>query len=161
MSSHRAPVSVGMSLLDKLIDHQPESRVESGFPLSHQGIVQGLIRDVEALLNSRTNWLKLDYSLRELSCSILNYGLPDFSSMPFSSKDGQQHLRKIVRQTLLDFEPRFSDVEVEIVSNKDELDRVLRLRITASYRIENKEQQLILDSEVEPVSLGIKLSEPV
>lgn len=161
MIKHRNSMNAGMSLLDKLIDHNPETAIDVAYPLTDKAIVQGLIRDVEALLNSRTSWLKLDPSLSELAGSIVGYGLPDFSSMPFSSKDGQQYLREIVRTTLLDFEPRFKHVSVEIVSNNDNLDRILRLRITARYYVDNEVQELILDSEVEPVSLGIKLSEPV
>ncbi len=160
MTKHRDSMSAGISLLDKLIDHNPETAIDVAYPLTSKAIVQGLIRDVEALLNSKASWLKLDPSLSELGGSIIGYGLPDFSSMPFSSKDGQQYLREIVRTTLLDFEPRFKHVSVEIVSNLDNLDRILRLRITARYYIDNQAQELVLDSEVEPVSLGIKLSEP-
>ncbi len=160
MTKHRDSMSAGISLLDKLIDHNPETAIDVAYPLTSKAIVQGLIRDVEASLNSMASWLKLDPSLSELGRSIIRYGLPDFSSMPFSSKDGQQYLREIVRTTLLDFEPRFKHVSVEIVSNLDNLDRILRLRITARYYIDNQAQELVLDSEVEPVSLGIKLSEP-
>ncbi|GLQ70786.1 type VI secretion system baseplate subunit TssE [Vibrio penaeicida] len=155
----RAHVSSGVSLLDKLIDHDPRNTADVHFPLNNQQIVRGLIRDVEALLNTRLSWVKVDNSLPELRQSLLTYGLPDFSSMPFSSKDGQQHLCKIVKDTLLEFEPRFKDVSVSIINDKDDVDRVLRLRISAVYELGQKHHELVLDSEVEPVSLGIKVSE--
>ncbi|MBD1556909.1 type VI secretion system baseplate subunit TssE [Vibrio sp. S9_S30] len=155
----RAHVSSGVSLLDKLIDHDPRNSTDVHFPLNSQQIVRGLIRDVEALLNTRLSWVKVDNTLPELRKSLLTYGLPDFSSMPFSSKDGQQHLCKIVKDTLLEFEPRFKELSVSIINDKDDVDRVLRLRISAVYELGQKYHELVLDSEVEPVSLGMKVSE--
>ncbi|BCL70003.1 lysozyme [Vibrio nigripulchritudo] len=156
---NRSHVGNSVSLLDKLIDLDPSTTVDTQFPLSNQQVVKGLIRDVEALLNTRLSWVKVDNDLPELRQSLLTYGLPDFSSMPFSSKDGQQHLCRIVRETILEFEPRFKEVLVAIIEDKEQLDRILRLRINAVYELGKKHHELVLDSEVEPVSLGITVSE--
>ncbi|MCG3733393.1 type VI secretion system baseplate subunit TssE [Vibrio cincinnatiensis] len=151
-------LSVMPSLLDKLVDYDPESHYDKYYPLTRHALMDSIRLDLEALLNSRINWQSLPEELRELSHSILRYGLPDFSSMPFSSADGQQFLCNLVQKTVIQFEPRLSYVTVSIAEDKNPLDRILKLRIRATCIIDGTEQELVMDSEVEPVSLGIKLS---
>ncbi|EKO3564633.1 type VI secretion system baseplate subunit TssE [Vibrio metschnikovii] len=146
------------SLLDKLIDYDPDSSYDKLFPLTRHALMDSIRMDLEALLNSRISWLAMPDELGEIHNSILRYGLPDFSSMPFSSTDGQQILCSLVQKTIVQFEPRLSYVTVNIAEDKNPLDRILKLRIRAICIIDNTEQELVMDSEVEPVSLGIKLS---
>lgn len=150
--------SLTPSLLDKLVDHDPSSSYDRYYPLTRQALMDSIRSDLEALLNSRISWLAVSEELREVHSSVLRYGLPDFSSMPFSSADGQQHLCRLVQETIVQFEPRLSSVSVTIAEDKNPLDRILKLRIRATCIIDSTEQELVMDSEVEPVSLGIKLS---
>ncbi|ELR8704395.1 type VI secretion system baseplate subunit TssE [Vibrio vulnificus] len=146
------------SLMDKLTDSDPLSSIDRDFPLTRHALMDSLRRDLESLLNSRINWMTLSDELREIQTSILRYGLPDFSSMPFSSADGQQVLCQRVKETIQQYEPRLNYVSVVIAEDKNPIDRILKLRIKATCMIDNNEQELVMDSEVEPVSLGIKLS---
>src|SRR5690606_42151565 len=54
------------------------------------------------------------------------------SSDLFSSADGQQHLCRLVQETIVQFEPRLSSVSVSIAEDKNPLDRILKLRIRAT-----------------------------
>ncbi|WP_104040342.1 type VI secretion system baseplate subunit TssE [Vibrio hyugaensis] len=146
------------SLLDKLIDSDPSVRDEKDFPVSSQSLLNNLLRDVEAMLNSRIGWRELPEDLLEVRYSILNYGLPDFSSMPYSSQEGQSQLCGIVCDAIKEFEPRLESPFVTILDEKNATDRTLRLKITATCLIGSNTHEVTFNSEVEPVSLGMKLS---
>ncbi|MDO6498417.1 type VI secretion system baseplate subunit TssE [Photobacterium sanguinicancri] len=147
------------SLLDNLIDDTPEITTEQPITYSLQALKDSVRRDIEWLLNSRRSWLTWSKHLEELDISVMNYGLPDFSAMPFSSSDGRNYLCRIVEETITRFEPRFDAVFVTVLEDGAPEDRVLRLRIQAIFRVGTEQEELIFDSEVEPVSLGIKVEE--
>ncbi|MGR5076313.1 type VI secretion system baseplate subunit TssE [Photobacterium swingsii] len=147
------------SLLDNLIDDAPEAITEQPASYSLQALKNSVRRDIELLLNSRRSWLTWSKRLTELDVSVMNYGLPDFSSMPFSSSDGRSYLCRIVEETITRFEPRFDAVYVSVLEEGSPEDRILRLRIQAIFRVGTEQEELVFDSEVEPVSLGIKVEE--
>ena len=149
---------VGASIIDKLIDSEPSSRIEKDFPITQQCVLDNLLRDLEAMLNSRIGWTALPDDLLELRYSILNYGLPDFSSMPYSSQDGQKQLCDIVSSAIKEFEPRLKEVSVSIANENNSIDRSLSLRIGAVCLIDKNMHKVTFNSAIEPVSLGMKLS---
>ena len=101
-------VTVTLSVLDRLIDNEPHSQVES--PLSRAQSVRVLKaavrRDLEWLLNTRRIFEEPDEALKEVNRSTYVFGLPDFSSFTMVSASDQT---KLVRQLLAAiklFEPR-------------------------------------------------------
>ncbi|WP_413112318.1 type VI secretion system baseplate subunit TssE [Thaumasiovibrio sp. DFM-14] len=154
-----AEIGAHISLLDKLIDLSPESTVDKQEYRQAATSVANLRRDVENLLNARVGWNRWDDTFEEVAASILNYGLPDFSSMPFSSQSGKTHLCKIVKETLQRFEPRLFDIDVSVREDEEKLDRILRLRIQAVVLQSGVSEEIVFDSEIEPVNLGFKVSE--
>ncbi|NES63443.1 type VI secretion system baseplate subunit TssE, partial [Vibrio parahaemolyticus] len=70
-------MALTVSLLDKLIDSDPTTREEKDFPVSQQHMLNGLLRDLESMLNSRIGWKNIHEDFLEVRYSILNYGLPD------------------------------------------------------------------------------------
>ncbi|MCF9723397.1 type VI secretion system baseplate subunit TssE [Vibrio parahaemolyticus] len=151
-------MALTVSLLDKLVDSDPTTREEKDFPVSQQHMLNGLLRDLESMLNSRIGWKNIHEDFLEVRYSILNYGLPDFSSMPYSSQDGQSQLCDIVYEAIREFEPRLRNPHVQISDEKNAIDRTLRLEISATCLIDNDIHELRFNSEVEPVNLGMKLS---
>ncbi|GAJ77836.1 hypothetical protein JCM18905_3747 [Vibrio sp. JCM 18905] len=152
-------MSLTVSLLDKLMDSDPSTRDEKDFPTSQQQMLNSLLRDLESMLNSRIGWKNIPDDLLEVRYSILNYGLPDFSSMPYSSQEGgQNELCDIVHDAIKEFEPRLRNPYVQISDEKNAIDRVLRLQISATCLIDNSIHEVRFNSEVEPVNLGMKLS---
>lgn len=124
-----------------------------------ESVKQSIRKDIESLLNSKLHWCVWPEWYEELDNSLMAYGLPDFSSMPLSSQDGRENLCRIVERTIRRFEPRFVDVRVHTVDSEQPLDRVLKLRITAISVANGVQEEVVFDSEVEPVCLGIKVSE--
>ena len=150
--------SLKASILDRLIDDEPEIQESpqrtDGISLSQ--LKNSVRRDMEALLNARIQWHTWPSQYTELATSCLSYGLPDFSSMSVSSHEGRLVLCEKVRDAILRFEPRFIEVEV-LVDEELPINRVLNLRINALLYPEP--EFISFNSEVEPVSLGMKIFE--
>lgn len=149
------------SLLDRLIDDTPgqkdAGKHRRGFDL--RALRQCVRRDLENLLNSRVQWHTWPESYHELTQSLLNYGLPDFSVMIVDSEEGRTQLCRSVEQTIRRFEPRFVDVEVSVPEQEHGMERVLRLRIQALLYAEPEPEHIMFDSEVEPVHLGLTITD--
>ncbi|WDE13885.1 type VI secretion system baseplate subunit TssE [Thalassomonas haliotis] len=153
--------SIAVSLLDKLIDDNPQ---EPDLREGQRGVSLGQIRanvrrDLENLLNAKVPWQTWPECYRELDNSLVNYGLQDFSSMAVGSLEGRQLLCQKVADAIRRFEPRFIEVEVETVDNEQPLDRILRLRINALLYADPEPEYISFDSEVEPVNLGMRVQE--
>lgn len=150
---------INASLLDKLIDDDPQ---ENRFDENYKGInlVQlrkNVRRDIENLLNAKVPWNTWPNCYSELDRSLVNYGLQDFSSMAVGSLEGRQLLCQKVKETILRFEPRFIEVNVETVDNEQSIDRILKLRINALLYADPDPEYISFDSEVEPVHLGMRV----
>ena len=80
---------------------------------SVRGFKAALRRDLEWLLNTRRNPNAAPDSMAELSQSLFNYGLPDFSSLVATNapKDRQKLLVEVERTVAL-FEPRLRNMRV-------------------------------------------------
>lgn len=151
-------MALANSILDKLIDSDPLASIDTSFPASPQNLLNGLLRDLESMLNSRVGWKNIHEDLMEVRYSILNYGLPDFSSMPYSSQEGQNQLCDIIYKAINDFEPRLRNPFIQISDERSVIDRTLRIEINATCLIENDVHNVRFNSEIEPVNLSVKLS---
>lgn len=159
-SKHQA---IQASILDRLIDDSPDDydvkELYKGQSLKQ--LRTSVRRDLENLLNAKVQWLTWPDNYEELEHSLLNYGLHDFSSMRVSSLEGRQLLCDKVAQAIKRFEPRFIEVEVEIVDKEQPLDRIMRLRINALLYADPEPEYISFDSEVEPVHLGMRVNEVI
>ena len=141
-----------LSVLDRLLEE------DAGRPTLVQ-IRRSVRRDLEWLLNARRSWLPLNARLGELQQSVLGYGLPDFTVMELSTREGRELLCDEIRRTITRFEPRLADVRVSLRDTETPVDRLLRLRIEAVLLVDPVPQMVAFDSEMEPVSLAVTLQE--
>src|ERR1700756_4746748 len=99
MARGQGDVTVTLSLLDRLIDREPNANVEA--PLSRAQSIRimknAVRRDLEWLLNSRSIAFEPDEALKEINRSFCVYGLPDFSAYAMASAADQA---KLVREIL-------------------------------------------------------------
>ena len=126
------------SLLDRLLDDEPGNQREA-VKQRHQVLREmklSVRRDLENLLNTRWRCVSWPPNLEELETSLVNYGIPDFTGIRFASANTQGELRSILEAVIRRFEPRFSKVRVELITNADSLDRALRFRIDAMLHAE-------------------------
>ena len=141
-------VRVTLSVLDRLIDYEPEMTREA--PASRTRsllqLKQSLRRDLEQLLNTR-QVEELPPDLKELNRSVAAYGLPDYSSANVKSPSDQNRMRRALESMIKIFEPRLQDVSVTLEPVRD-TERALHFRIDA---------QLIVDPAPEPVTFDTVL----
>jgi type VI secretion system protein ImpF len=107
------------SLLDRLIDDDPTSKVEPADQkvLTKQALRQAVLRDLSWLLNATGYCPTLDEKqFPDVSRSVLNFGLPTMSGQ-FASTMQRASMEQALRQAILNFEPRIlpRTLEIEIV----------------------------------------------
>ncbi|MGS0743823.1 type VI secretion system baseplate subunit TssE [Glaciimonas sp. GG7] len=104
------------SLLDRLSDDDPTSTVESREHrvLSLRTLRKGVLRDLAWLLNT-TNLLSVMNmeKMPHVANSVVNYGVPDISSIQVASLNLNQ-LERGIRQAIWDFEPRLIPSSVSV-----------------------------------------------
>jgi|TARA_B110000014_G_C20092058_1_gene571883 type VI secretion system protein ImpF len=136
------------SLLDRLLDDEPGNQREA-VKQRHQVLREmklSVRRDLENLLNTRWRCVAWPPNLEELETSLVNYGIPDFTGIRFASANTQDELRSILEAVIRRFEPRFSQVRVELITNADSLDRTLRFRIDAMLHAEPVVEPVVFDT---------------
>ena len=142
------------SLLDRLIDRDPDVSSEPARMRgqSLQSYKSSVLRDVEALLNSRKGRPHLDQCFKELRQSVLTFGLPDFTSILADSQDETSFLCQAVEQAIATFEPRLREVQVKIRDIEGKGDRKLRMEISALLWIDPEPMPITFDTIVKPLS---------
>ena len=114
------------SLLDRLIDDEPDKKVESRDKrvLSMQKLRQCVLRDMLWLLNT-SNLASVQnlYDYPNVKHSVVNYGMPDLAGIIAVSTDILA-LERILRQVIGDFEPRIlrNTVKVRLDVSDDDMD---------------------------------------
>ncbi len=125
------------SLLDRLTDNEPESKVESRAQrvLSLNRLKRSVLRDLAWLLNSGNLAMTEDLSAYpEVSNSVVNYGVTDLAGTTATSTDTRVVEREI-KQAILDFEPR---ILPESLSVKVALSDEYMNNRTLSFQIEGQ-----------------------
>jgi len=150
------------SLLDRLIDDDASG--VGGGAVSRDGsrlntLRAGVRRDLENLLNTRLAQQPPVDKYPELARSVVNYGLPDFSSVVLGASEERDAFRTRVQQTIERYEPRFRQVRVEIVPAGTEGDRTLHLKITAILMVEPDPVPLRYESQVHATDRFVRLEE--
>jgi len=136
--------NIQASILDRLIDLEPQlSRESAQYRLLNLSQIKAaVIRDLENLLNTKSQIMPIPPACRELGDSVFAYGLSDFTSHNSRSPAVRQALRQNIEKAIMRFEPRLRNVTVQIEAPTEEV-RSIRLRINAL---------LVLDPVAEPVT---------
>jgi type VI secretion system protein ImpF len=143
--------AVTLSILDRLTDQHPKSpSVEA--PMTRAESVRifktGLRRDLEWLLNSRRNPDQPGPSLPETDTSVLQYGLPDFSTFSLASPKDRSKLINMLQSAIKTFEPRLANVKIVQLEFSSTGMRSIRLLL---------EGLLMMDPEPELISFDTTL----
>ena len=148
MSRFDNEIRVRPSVLDRLIDYEPEYSREA--PASRAKnlriLKQSVRRDLEWLLNSRAT-AQIPPELKEVSGSVVAFGLPDLTAFSGRSPADRARLRRAVERALEAFEPRLEGVVVTI-------DPEAGPGLSMKFRIDAR---LKVDPAPEPVSFDTLL----
>ena len=142
---------IQLSLLDRLIDHNPGEQKETRSTVAQSlAQVRTMVRrDLEALLNTRARCKLWPSSLTELEQSMVGYGLPDRVISGMAAGDWRARLRQAIEDAIRIYEPRLTAVNVKLVDDTQGFERMIRFRIEATLRIDEIPEVVTFDSQVE------------
>lgn len=132
------------SLMDRLVDAPlPE---DSGRRVSVQDVRNGVSRDLESLLNTRSEGARLIPEVfKECRASSLTFGILDFSAYSLLSPHDRDRIRRSLEQAIGLHESRLSRVRVTLEAQK-ELDRALRFRVDALMELGDNDEKVQFDA---------------
>lgn len=142
------------SILDRLIDHAPQTRVEALRSRTEvlRELRESVRRDLEHLLNTRQSGQPPSMRYPELAQSLLTFGVPDFTGAGLAVAQERQATIHAIEQAIRRFEPRLKSVRVQLSEDAGVLDRTLRFRIDAILNIQPAVAPVVFDSFVDPVT---------
>jgi type VI secretion system protein ImpF len=140
---------VTQSVLERLIDRDPAAKLEPA-PTRSQSVrlmKASVRRDLEWLLNTRQNPDAAKDDFPELSRSVYNYGLPDFTSMSFDNVKDRQRLLRYLELTIRIFEPRLASPRVIAVqADEGKSSRIIRFQIEGLLKMDPAPEQVTFDT---------------
>jgi type VI secretion system protein ImpF len=140
-------VRATVSVLDRLIDYEPEQSKEAA--ASRLGNLRRLKdavrRDLEWLLNTRRVAGGLPPELKEVNQSVAAYGLPDFADLGVEDPTDQKRIRREVETAIKIFEGRLENVTVAMEPLRA-TERVLHFRIDARLKVEPDPEPITFDT---------------
>ena len=143
--------AIRLSVLDRLLDDDPGNSVE--LPLDENQklrMIQLYVRrDIQDLLNTRYRCVAWPPELEELSDSLINYGIPDFTAASLNASQDVDILIAAIRRAIALFEPRLTELRILQIDNQYYVDRTFRFRIEAMLMIEEKKHRVQFDSSME------------
>lgn len=147
MARNRGSEGARALLFERLADQEPRSSTELSPFRTHspEGLKASILRRLQLILNTRATRPRPDgYPL-----TVLDFGLPDYSSMYGQDPRTQAIVVTEIRRTIEAFEPRLqlSTVQLVPVSTNG---RSLQLELAGSIRVEDI---------VEPVSFTLPLAD--
>jgi type VI secretion system protein ImpF len=147
--------TVRHSVLDRLIggDRKWDGTRPAVWGESLAVLQKALLRDLQALLNTRRTSEPAEKDQEFLRKSLFNYGLPDITMLSADSSETPGHLRRIIEETIELFEPRLSNVHVSLVEDRDSRDRRVQFLIEADLKVEPDTERVEFDTVLE-VSSG-------
>ena len=117
MSRIRSEQMLLPSILDRLIDLEPDSKTENTSGGNRQSLVElkaSVCRDLEMLLNTRVCFTSVPPDQRHLARSVVNYGIPDFGAASVDASRSLEDVRDQITKAIRNFETRFKKFTVEL-----------------------------------------------
>ena len=139
---------VTQSILDSLmnVEDWPTTRSQST-----RFFRDALKRDLEWLLNTRQPPVAEMADYAAARATVINYGLPDISSLGFSNASDHRALRIAIETCLRNYEPRLIDVRVTL-EGSDTPDRRLRFHIEGNMKLDPAPEEISFDTVLELTS---------
>jgi type VI secretion system protein ImpF len=142
------------SLLDRLTDADPRTPADP--PVSREESVrrfrEGVMRDVEWLLNTRAPHDPLPPGLTGVGRSAYAYGLPDTTGLSGGTEAGRQQLLAWVTAAVAAFEPRLDALHVELTGGGDLREPRVRFTLSALLRMDPSPEQVTFDTVLDLAS---------
>lgn len=149
MAKREIERTVQPSLLDRLTDEDPRSPadVRVSYMESLHNFKRAVQRDLEWLLNTRRIADETPDHLEELKRSVYHFGIPDITSLSRDSVDSRNVLLTRIDEALTMFEPRLTNVQIQMQEMEGESHRrELRFIVEATLRLDPTPEQVMFDT---------------
>ena len=152
-----AGVRAGTSLLDRLLDAYPEQALDRKLSAAEtvSELRAAVHRDVEFLLNARRPWRSV--ARPALRTSPLGYGISDFTAGAFNDRHERERLRVEIEEAIRRFEPRLTDVQVQVAEDVSPMRATLVLRINALLLMDPVPEAISFDTLIDTTTADITL----
>lgn len=148
-------------LFERLVDTEPEKPCKEESPpfrvLTRQELRNSVKRELGQLLNSRCP-VPLQ-RLGDVERTVINYGIPDFTSLSPESSEDRKLIASIIGQTIAAFETRLRNVRVTANYSGDD-QRTLQISVEADLvtdTVVEIRSHLDIGTSLEPMSFPIVL----
>lgn len=150
-----AEPTIKPSVLDRLIgsDRMWDGTRPGSWTESLGLVKQSLLRDLQWLLNARQVSEPAEEPFEDLRKSVFNFGLPDITALSADSSETPTRLRHFIESAVELFEPRLTDVRVNLSDVGDRRHRRVMFHIEALLRVDPDPERVEFDTVLE-VSSG-------
>ena len=142
------------SLLDRLTDDDPRTPADP--PVTREESIlsyrDGVLRDVEWLLNTRAPYEGVPAGLVEVRRSAYTFGLPDTTGVAVATVAGRNRLVRWVEEAIAAHEPRLSQVRVELTEARQASAPQVRFTLTALLRMDPSPERVVFDTVLDLAS---------
>jgi type VI secretion system protein ImpF len=147
------------SVFDRLLDFDPDMQADMavGFGERLRHAKDCIRRDLEVLLNTQQFLAGEQKELPELESSLLKYGTPGFHGLMLATRQQRLRLARAIQELIGIFEPRLFKVSVGLGDEKAETNRLLHLRLRASFKFDDIEETLVFDTTLDPAIRQFKI----
>jgi type VI secretion system protein ImpF len=142
--------TISHSLIDRLIDDDPDEAVEPGEDeeTAIERYKVSLRRDLEQLLNTKRPLLDGLDRHDELGRTVIGYGIVDLSTEDLSVPTVRERAKRTISQVIRNHETRLSNIEVEM--DEAPTSRGMNLRISAVLTLTRNREMVIYEARVRP-----------
>jgi type VI secretion system protein ImpF len=136
------------SLLDRLLDDRPHQSTEASSQrlCSLADYKASIVRDLEILVNTRQSLVANELKgFVNLSGSILDYGMPDFTSRSVLDPEDRLLIQRQLEKAITDGDRRFRSVKVQLLAQQTG-QRMLTFRVDAVLRLQDVTRQVSFDA---------------
>jgi type VI secretion system protein ImpF len=146
-------------LLTPLFDRlMADDESEQHYLLNSQ-LRESVRRDLEHLLNTRFCCMSPPEEFKSLQKSLLNFGLPDISSVNLMSIENRKRFCEQIRQCILTYEKRIKSVKVSTVGKLDPEEPNIRFQIEAEIHSSPAPEIIVFDSSLNPITQTVNVAE--
>jgi type VI secretion system protein ImpF len=141
---------VTLSILDRLLDNEPDNRNEAALTRAQsiRLLKASLRRDLEWLLNTRRIADDILDNYPDLAQSVYGFGLPDFTSFSFANVKDRGRLLRALEASVRNFEPRLTAVKVIPLEASSEggAKKLLRFQIEGLLKMDPAPERVSFDT---------------
>ena len=153
------------ALLDRLVDNEPDKKLEprESRVISKKQLRQAVLRDLTWLFNATNLGSCINFAgLPFAEQSVINYGFPALSGKIVSTINASQ-LENTIKQTIINYEPRFipESLHVEALVSELQLDHhnLISIQIRGDLWAQPTPIEILLRTEIDMETGQVEISD--